>query len=246
LPRLASPETETDPARTAFFLDFDGTLAPIVDDPARAILPAPTRASIIRLNQACSGALAIVSGRSIAQLDLLLHPLILPVAGVHGLERRSASGQVSRVAVDSDVQQDLTKAAQSFVSRHVGILAEAKPGSLALHYRRRPDLERECLAFCHACAHACPAIHLVYGKMVIEMKLDTRTKGDAIADFMSEEPFRGRRPFFAGDDLTDEAGFSRVAAMDGITVKIGEGPTSARYRLQDTASLAALLQKIAN
>jgi trehalose 6-phosphate phosphatase len=244
LPLINSPAAGIDPSRTAFFLDFDGTLAPIVDDPARAALPLATRATLSKLNQVCSGALAIVSGRSIQDLDRFLQPLVLPLAGVHGLERRGADGQVRRVEIDSETQQDLTRTAQNFVAHHVGVLAETKPGSIAVHYRRRPDLEAECLSFAQSCARTYPALHLLHGKMVIEMKLDTRTKGDAIADFMSEPPFRGRTPFFAGDDVTDEAGFARVAAMEGITVKIGEGQTSARYRLEDTASLAALLEAI--
>ena len=233
------------PSLTAFFLDVDGTLAPIVANPADARVPPPMRAALARLDRAAGGAVAVVSGRSIAQLDAMLHPLRLPAAGVHGLERRGAGGGLTRGPVDAAAQHRLARRVGGFVEGRPGLLAEVKPGAVALHYRKRPDMAVDCLAFAIDLAREDGHIRLVEGKKVIEMKLSPRTKGDAIADFMREAPFRGRQPFFAGDDLTDEAGFAVVNAMGGMSLKIGPGETAARYRIADAAAFAAWLEGLA-
>lgn len=246
-PDMAEPSgAEAGPAwlfvrRTAFFLDFDGTLAEIVDDPASAAVGPDTLSALARLREATDGAVAVVSGRSIAQLDRMLAPLRLPLAGVHGLERRDAAGERFDAPVDLDAQRRLTSAVETFARDRPGLLAEPKPGSVALHYRMRPELESDCLAFAEKLAHSDPRIRLVTGKMVVEMKLAARSKGDAIADFMAEPPFRGRLPFFAGDDATDEAGFRVVNAMGGVSLKVGPGETHAGHRVADAASFAAFL-----
>ncbi len=233
------------PSRTAFFLDFDGTLAPIVSDPAAACIAPATRAALVRLDRAAGGAVAVVSGRSIAQLDAMLHPLRLPAAGVHGLERRDAGGSLTQDPIDAGAQHRLASLVGGFVEGRPGLLAEVKPGSVALHYRKRPEMAADCLAFAIDLARENGRIQLVDGKMVIEMKLSARTKGDAIADFMREAPFRSRQPFFAGDDVTDEAGFAVVNAMGGVSLKIGPGETAARYRAADGAAFAAWLEQLA-
>src|SRR5690606_22247844 len=229
----------------AFFLDFDGTLARIVPDPERASVVPQTMATLRRLRQAAGGAVAIVSGRSIAQLDRMLHPLRLPAAGVHGLERRNAAGAVFATPFDATAQRQLATAVGAFVGGRPGLLAEVKPGSVALHYRKRPEMEAASLAFAIDLARGDGRIRLVEGKKGIEMKLAARTQGDAIADFMAEAPFSGRLPFFAGDDVTDEAGFALVNGMGGVSLKVGPGETHARYRVADTAAFAACLARLA-
>ena len=245
VPFPSLPIIDLAPAETAFFLDFDGTLARIVTNPAAARVTSQTRAALGRLSEAAGGAVAVVSGRSIAQLDRMLHPLLLPAAGVHGLERRDAKGRLRRDPVDDEAQHRLARLVGGFVKGRPGLLAEVKPGSVALHYRKRPEMTVECLAFAIDLARENGGITLVEGKKVIEMKLSTRTKGDAIGDFMKEAPFCGRRPFFAGDDATDEAGFAAVNAMDGVSVKIGPGETAARHRLADAAAFAGWLERLA-
>ncbi|MBE0694422.1 MAG: trehalose-phosphatase [Aquamicrobium sp.] len=245
LPAPDFPADHLPPSRTAFFLDFDGTLAQIVADPDRAAVGAETLAVLRRLEEVAGGAVAVVSGRSIAQLDRMLHPLRLPAAGVHGLERRDAAGTLLQTPVDADAQQRLAAAVSAFVEGRPGLLAEVKPGSVALHYRKRPELEADSLAFAIDLARGDGRIRLVEGKKVIEMKLAARTKGDAIADFMAEAPFSGRLPFFAGDDVTDEAGFALVNGMGGVSLKVGPGETHARYRVADTAAFAACLARLA-
>lgn len=239
------PTTALTPSRTAFFLDFDGTLAPIAADPESVRVAPQTLAALGGLYRAAGGALAIVSGRSIDQLDRMLHPLRLPAAGVHGLERRGASGRRVRAPVDAEAERGLALLVGTFVEEKPGLLAEVKPGSVALHYRKRPEMGPDCLAFAAHLARDDRRIRLVEGKMVIEMKLFARDKGDAIADFMAEAPFSGRLPFFAGDDVTDEAGFERVNAMGGVSLKIGPGRTAARHRVPDGAAFAAWLERLA-
>src|SRR5260363_282210 len=183
---------------SAFFLDFDGTLAELAETPNDVRLSARARAVLDGLVQASNGAVAVISGRSIEGLDALLAPLKLPLAGVHGAERRAARGAVFRAAAD--------RAALRAVERLV--------------------------------AQAADQYTVQRGKRVFEIKPKQADKGRVIAAFLGEPPFAGRIPFFAGDDLTDEAGFEAVNARGGWSVKIGAGETAARARL---ASVNALL-----
>jgi trehalose 6-phosphate phosphatase len=222
-PRLA-------PERTAFFLDFDGTLADFNEDPSAVFLPERERRSLGQLAEATGGAVAIISGRAIADIDRMLAPLKVPVAGVHGLERRNASGKT----VHADVPEAPLAAArtrlQPFARLHPGLLVEEKPGSVALHFRRRPELEPQCLEIARGIVEAHKQLQAVHGKMVIEFKAGRATKADAVAAFLKEKPFGERRPFFAGDDATDENVFARMAEWRGVSVKVGPGATAAAYR----------------
>jgi trehalose 6-phosphate phosphatase len=225
-----------DPAATAFFFDFDGTLAAIADDPRAVRVEARVIEALDALQARSDGAVAVVSGRPIQQLDEMLKPLRLPAAGVHGLERRGAGGAVFRVEVDMAAVARIRERVGAFVKDRSGLLMEIKPGSVALHYRKRPEFATACLDLAAKLADEDRRIRLVRGKKVIEMKLADRTKADAIAEFMDEAPFAGRRPLFAGDDVTDEDGFAALSRWQGWTVKIGEGETAAAYRMSDVAA----------
>jgi trehalose 6-phosphate phosphatase len=241
LPPSSQPPPALSPTETAFFLDVDGTLAEIVSDPARARVRPGVCATLEALRDAADGALALVSGRSIEQLDAMLHPLVLPLAGVHGLERRDINGRITRMEIDTAAHKRLVTTVETFTQTRPGLQAEEKPGSVALHFRNRPELQAECLTFMHEQRAGDSRLALVEGKMVAELKFGTRDKRQAIADFMAEPPFQGRRPFFAGDDITDEAGFAGVNAAGGVSVKIGSGSSAARFRLADPAALAVWL-----
>lgn len=232
-----TPPTAIDPLLTAFFFDFDGTLAGIVDDPQAVHVDLRVLDAVRTLHDLSGGALAIVSGRSIEQLDRMLHPLRLPAAGVHGLERRDAGGRTVRVEFDEQALTELRERISAFVRQHPGLLAEVKPGSVALHYRKRPELGSACKILAAELSARDSRVRVVPGKMVFEMKLAARTKADAIADFMAEPPFKGRRPLFAGDDITDEDGFAAVERWHGISISIG-GPaeTHASHGLRDIAA----------
>lgn len=171
-----------------------------------------------------------MTGREIDSIDKFLTPLKLPVAGVHGYERRNGETMVSATAAEESAARAVAKVLTSFVDHNPGLLLEKKRGALALHYRLRPELETFCLSLTEDLACRFADVVLTRGKMVVEMRLHTATKGTAVADFLQEKPFRDRLPFFAGDDVTDEDAFKTVNTLGGITVKVGPGETAARAR----------------
>ncbi len=219
-----------DPGTLAIFLDFDGTLVDLAEHPWKVVVPPETKTVLKTLARASKGALALVSGRPIADLDRLLTPLRLPTAGVHGLERRDAGGAIHSGAIDEAAVAELGDKLQRFVADLPGLFLEPKPGSIALHYRGRPELEQSCLDTMRHCAAASGRFEMLHGKMVIEAKVGCWSKADAVAAFMREAPFRGRLPLFAGDDVTDEAAFGKIAEVSGISIKVGSGATCALYR----------------
>lgn len=227
-------------AADALFLDFDGTLVELAPQPEDIVVPPGLIALLQQLQQHAHGALAIVSGRPLEQLDFFLAPLRLPMAGVHGAERRTADGRIIAQPVP-DVHH-LREQLLPLVNSHPDLQLEIKRGALALHYRNAPHLEQQCIeTMMHALKRE-PAFTLLRGKMVVEAKPHIN-KGDALAAFMHEAPFHGRRPVFIGDDLTDEAGFALAQSevMGGLGVKVGSGPSQARLRLADPAAVMALL-----
>lgn len=232
------------PSAVALFLDFDGTLADIAPRPEAVALAPGVLGTLGRLAQALQGALAIVSGRRLADLDHFLAPLRLPVAAEHGALRRLPCGRLTE-ARPPDLE-DVTHAAEELVSQYPGLHMERKTSSVALHYRQRPDLAQTCLA---AMAEACdrtPGTELLHGKCVVEVKPLGVDKGHAIACFMKEAPFAGRQPWFAGDDVTDESGFDWVQRAGGAAIKVGEGASAARHRLGSPAQLRHWLKQAAS
>jgi trehalose 6-phosphate phosphatase len=226
----------------AFFFDFDGTLAEIAAHPEAVEVVHSVPAALQALRVRASGAVAVISGRPVAEIDQHLRPLELPAAGVHGAERRRADGSWERVALPD------TAAALAWlepaVAPHPALRLERKPGALALHYRGADALEADCLAMMEHARRLVPDTVLMHGKKVIELKPAGADKGRAVDAFMAEPPFAGRRPWFFGDDVTDEAAFAAVQARGGVTVKIGEGETTAAWRLPDPAALRAWLVSV--
>ncbi len=214
-----------------FFFDFDGTLTELAETPSAVILEDRARRALESLYHAASGAVAIVTGREIDAIDAFLAPLRLPVAGVHGFERRNGESTISAQAAEDGAAQSVENILRSFVSHNPGLLLEKKRGALALHYRLRPELETLCLSLVEDTGSRLPEAVLTRGKMVVEVRLHTATKGSAIEDFLREPPFLGRVPFFAGDDVTDEDAFATVNALGGVSVKVGPGDTAARIRV---------------
>ena len=224
----------------ALFLDFDGTMVDIAPQPHAVHVPEPLLAVLQEVHAWLGGALAVISGRPIAQIDEFLEPLQLPVAGVHGAERRGTDGGVH--LLNTHPLDHVEEAACALAAHHPGLLVENKRGSLALHYRQRPELEALCLATMQQAVDESPGLVLLRGKMVAEAKPGGASKGRAIEDFLAEAPVAGRRPVFIGDDVTDEAGFSAVQRLGGVGIKIGEGATVASHRLADPAALRQQLE----
>ena len=234
MPSLASPPPIS-LSDTALFLDFDGTLADIASRPEAVQVPPALIALLQRLAERLDGALAIVSGRRLADLDHFLAPLKLPAAAEHGALRRLSSGRLSELH-PPDLGH-VTAVAEELMSHYPGLRMERKTSAVALHYRQRPSLEHTCLAAMAAACERTPGTELLRGKCVVEVKPMGVDKGLAMASFMKEAPFAGRLPWFAGDDLTDEPGFSWVQQAGGSAVKVGQGATAAQHRCDSPAAL---------
>lgn len=219
----------------ALFLDFDGTLVDIAAQPGAVVVPSRLVHNLEALQRLLGGAVAVVSGRPIREIDEFLTPIRLPVAGVHGAERRTAQGTMQRL--QAPPLDTVEQAARELAARHPRLLVEHKQSSLALHYRQAPHLEAECLDVMQAAVDRSPGLTLLRGKMVAEAKPSDASKGAAIEAFLREAPFAGRMPVFIGDDVTDEAGFAAVQRLGGLGVKVGDGPTVARHRLPTPADL---------
>jgi trehalose 6-phosphate phosphatase len=227
----------------AFFLDLDGTLLEIEETPD-AVGAGPDENRLLKeLVASAGGAVAVISGRALARIDQILAPLVLPAAGQHGAERRDANGLRHRHRFPANVLRPVAVGIRSFAAQHQGLVFEDKGASVALHYRKAPQLARVAQAAVRDAAGPLgEAVEVQDGKMVVELKPAGCDKGKAIAQFMQEAPFAGREPVFIGDDATDEYGFRVVNAMGGHTVKVGEGPSVARWRLENPASTRAWLQ----
>jgi trehalose 6-phosphate phosphatase len=228
---------------SALFLDFDGSLIDLAPEPRAITVPSGLVATLDALMEHLGGAIAVVSGRPVSQIDEYLAPLVLPAAGVHGAERRSADGQAHLVETFSLAHVEV--AARALLLRHPELQIEHKRGSLALHYRARPELESVCVLAMESAVEQSPGLTLLRGKMVVEAKPGGAGKGRAIEAFMRERPFAGRRPLFVGDDVTDEPGFAAVQRAGGIGIKVGEGPSCALHRIASPATLRLELQQLA-
>jgi len=227
------------------FLDVDGTLVELQETPAEVIVGESLKSLLVEVSRCLQGALALVSGRSIETLDALFAPLVLPAAGLHGVERRGASG-VRRGASYCDsalagARQSLT----AFVESHPGTLLEDKGRALALHFRLAPEFETSARQAVSAAVHALASgYHVQEGKMVLEIKPYGFTKATAIEEFLQEPPFAGRTPVVVGDDLTDQAAFRLVETLGGISIAVGHR-VQGQWRLDNPAAVRRWLASIA-
>jgi trehalose 6-phosphate phosphatase len=237
-----SPSSSLPPIglQTALFLDFDGTLADLAPQPEAVQVTAELVPTLRQLQAQLNGALAIVSGRQLAELDAFLAPLQLPTAAEHGAQCRWPSGEVIRLATPD--LREVARLATALATQHAGLRVEIKTAGVALHYRHAPELEAQCLQVMLEVTGSAPDLELLRGKYVFEVKPVGVSKGTAIGAFMAQPPFAGRLPLFAGDDVTDEAGFSAVQLLGGQSIKIGEGATLAHYRCATPAAFRQWLQ----
>lgn len=236
MPRRGTPPAAR--ADWAYFLDVDGTLIDIAETPEAVHVDRALLELIARLRRASGGALALVSGRALRFLDARLGAPDLPLAGQHGLERRDAAGRMHVHAAPPGAKAAIKQALAPVLARHPGLLLEDKGLTLALHYRRAPRLA----AYAHRlmarlAAEAGAGLEVQRGRRVAEIKPAGKDKGAAVAAFLTEPPFKGRRPVFIGDDRNDEHGFAEVNRLDGISIKVGKGASCARYRLADVAAV---------
>jgi len=235
--RLAPPRLD---AHAALFLDIDGTLLELALTPDRVRVDGGITELLPALASHLGGALALVTGRTIADADRLFPGLGLPVAGQHGVERRAADGTIHRHHLPPPGLGRLRANLERLVARYEGVLLEDKGGTLALHYRQAPGLAshvHKTLRAEMAAAARGRTWRLQSGKGIVEVRPDGRDKGTALDDYLREDPFRDRLPVFVGADRTDEFGFAAAARHGGWAVKVGPGPTDARYRLPNVAAV---------
>lgn len=228
---------------SALFLDFDGTLAELAPRPD-AVTTAPGLIdSLVALNAALGGALAIVSGRPVDDLDRLLVPFRPALGAEHGAVLRLPDGRIEAAAAPE--LRDIVQAAARLERTCAGVLVERKTTSVALHFRGAPQCAQTCIDTLAACVANRPELELLHGKCLVEVRQAGVDKGRAIAALMASHPFRGREPVFAGDDVTDESGFAYVQAVGGCAIKVGDGASVARYRCESTDALRSWLFEMA-
>jgi trehalose 6-phosphate phosphatase len=228
------------------FLDVDGTLLEIAPTPDAVVVDESLKQLLQQTRDALQGALALVSGRSIAVLDELFAPCRFAAAGLHGLERRDANGTMHAEHVDVDPAFEAARdALRGIVKAMPGVLLEDKKVAVAVHYRAVPQHEAALRRLVGAIAEGLgPRYQVLEGKRVLELKPASATKADAIRGFIAEAPFAGRRPVFVGDDVTDLDGFGVVENVGGLSVAVGDR-VDAQVRVASPRDVRALLSDLA-
>ena len=242
--RLSTPQAAPPPLHVrehALFLDLDGTLVEIQDRP-HAVYASPTLRALLRgLSDRMSGALAVITGRSLGDLDDIIEGAVDHAAGVHGFEIQRGA-RVSRDAIELNQLAEARADVRRLLQQHeLQALVEDKHASLALHYRHIPEAEETIHRIAREIATR-RGLRLMPGKMVIELIATARTKGYAVTVLMAAPPFLGRTPIAVGDDRTDEDAFAAAKRMGGCGVLVGEPrETQADYVLADPTAVAAWL-----
>ncbi|MBL8545347.1 MAG: trehalose-phosphatase [Hyphomonadaceae bacterium] len=239
---MLAPPPPLDVRNHALFLDLDGTLVDFAAHPEHVVASEELRLLLADLSRAMNGAVALITGRTIASADAVLDGALVHIAGIHGVERRTGSKIEREPTHNASIQSALNDARALIAKGALQVDLEDKGLALALHYRRAPE-------FADAARRAAAeiaqrhALSILEGKMVIELTIGQRTKADAVADFMAAPPFANRNPIAVGDDITDEDAFRAVGTFGGHSILVGPPrETAARYALGDTRAVFAWLQ----
>lgn len=233
-----------DAAEISLFLDVDGTLLEFAPKPDAVVVSDALKALLTELATACDGALALISGRSIASLDRLFGALALPMAGSHGLEIR-AGGRTHRLGIP--LPESTLSRLRAIADEHPGSLLEVKQFGAALHYREAPEHALSLTGHMRALSSDLGnGFELIEGNNVLELTAASGDKGSAIRFLCAREPWLERQPVFVGDDTTDEPGFEAVNALGGMAVRVGARPgTAARWQLDSVGDVQAWLRSLA-
>jgi trehalose 6-phosphate phosphatase len=204
-----------DPNNIALLLDIDGTIIDLGPTPFEVDVPEELRTTLSQLFELTQGAIALVSGRPIKDIDLLFSPLRLPAIGGHGAELRVRT-QVHNIApaLSEEFRAQLVAAAEL----RPGIVVEDKRYSVALHYRRVPQHETWLVRYIAKICNDFPgeSTEVLSGKMMFEVKRPAINKGESVRHLMKLAPFKGRKPVFIGDDVTDESVFEVMPDFGGM------------------------------
>lgn len=232
------------PGRAAIFLDFDGTLVDIAPRPEDVVVSPDLKDTLKRLVDRHEGAVAVVTGRKIEEVDHLLG-LPLAAAGMHGLERRPTPGDAVESAPPPEDIHTLRERLLTHSVLSGGVTLEDKGAGLALHYRAAPHRKDDVIAAMSEAIADLDALGIIHGKMVLEAKAKSHDKGAAVEAFLAGLPFAHRVPLFLGDDVTDEDGIRAAQAAGGHGIKVGDGQTAAKHRLANVPAVHAYLKSIA-
>ena len=231
-PSPERPSRTADPAagdlarrvdQNAILLDIDGTLLDLAPTPREVWVPPGLSKTLGRLLMRTSGALALVSGRSLNDIDLIFAPEQFPAVGGHGAEMRISADSEAVATHAPPMDKELKRRLAAIAKLSPGILLEDKGYSLALHYRLAPHAEKAIYAAVSLIRADLPnaPIEVLPGKCVCEIKHSGFNKATGVLELMSHEPFKGRRPIFIGDDVTDEAVFGIMPDLGGIAFSVG-------------------------
>ena len=210
-------------SETAILLDIDGTLLDLMPTPREVWVPPGLTKTLNRLFARTNGALAMVSGRSLNDIDVIFAPEQCPVVGGHGAEMRIDPDNESVDSHAPPLDRELKRRLAAIAKLSPGILLEDKGYSLALHYRLAPHAEKAIYAAVSLIRADLPnaPIEILPGKCVCEIKHSGFTKATGVRELMTREPFKGRRPLFIGDDVTDETVFGIMPDYDGLAFSVG-------------------------
>jgi trehalose 6-phosphate phosphatase len=251
-PATADPEAAQaigvpDLRQCAILLDIDGTLLDFAPSPQQVRVPAGLRQTLKRLNELTGGALALVSGRPLADVDVIFSPLQLAAIGGHGAEWRTA-GDGAITLRTKPLDAALKHRLAALTALGPGVLIEDKGYSLAVHYRLAPEkaeiVRTEVAAICAEAASR--TVEVLPGKFVIEIKPAGVSKAGAVQELMKLAPFAKRRPIFIGDDITDEPVFGVVAQLGGLGFSVGQVSAAVNGRFAQPQSVRAWLARLAS
>jgi trehalose 6-phosphate phosphatase len=244
---LAQDLRDLDPRQYAILLDIDGTILDLAPSPQQVQVPADLRQTLERLHELTGGALALVSGRPLTNIDLIFAPLKLAAIGGHGAECRAAP-QAQASSRTQSLDADLKRKLAAACALAPGVIAEDKGYSFALHYRLAPDqAEAVRAAVAAICAEAkVGAIEILLGKSVVEIKAAGVSKANAVRDLMAVTPFAKRKPIFIGDDITDEPVFAVIAEFGGLGFSVGHVAATVNGRFATPQSVRRWLARLAS
>ncbi|OKO72030.1 trehalose phosphatase [Bradyrhizobium sp. NAS96.2] len=232
--------------RTAVLLDIDGTLLDLAPTPREVWVPPELATTLKQLHERTGGALALVSGRSLNDIDLIFAPEVFPAIGGHGAEMRLQPDSEAVAAHAPPLDKELKRRLAAIAKLSPGILLEDKGYSLALHYRLAPQAEKaiyEAVSLIRAELPNAP-IEVLPGKSVCEIKHSGFTKATGVLELMTHEPFRGRRPFFIGDDVTDETVFAIMPDYEGLAFSVGRRATGVAGHFDGPGDVRAFLARL--
>ena len=233
-------------SETAILLDIDGTLLELMPTPREVWVPPGLSDTLNGLTERTSGALALVSGRSLNDIDLIFAPEVYRAVGGHGAEMRLAVDREADDVHAPPMDKELKRRLAAIAKLSPGILLEDKGYSLALHYRLAPHAEKaifEAVSLIRADLPNAP-IEVLPGKFVCEIKHSGFSKASGVRELMKHEPFKGRRPIFIGDDVTDESVFAIMPDLDGIAFSVGRRAMGVNGHFDAPSDVRAFLARL--